>query len=159
MKKLFFISLLLIACLQAKAQIPSVTIKDIDGKSIQTETLKNGDKPMIISFFATWCKPCLRELNAINEVYDDWQEETGVKLIAVSIDDGANSFKVKPLVKAQNWQYQVLLDTNSDLMRAMNVSMVPTIFVVDKNGKIVYRHAGYTEGSENELIKQVKNCM
>lgn len=159
LNKFLLAGFLFIACLQMKAQIPSVTLKDIDGKSINTDKTNNDGKPVIISFFATWCKPCLRELNAINEVYEEWQEDTGVKLIAVSIDEGANSFKVKPLARTQGWTFSVWLDSNKDFMRAMNVNMVPSVFVLDGKGNIAYRHTGYVEGGESELIRQVKKIM
>ena len=98
----------------AFAQLPAVTLKTIDGQTVKIDTLNNGGKPFIIDFFATWCKPCQRELDAIAEVYADWQEETGVKLIAVSIDQAQNVQKVKPLVSNHGWEYEVLLDTNED---------------------------------------------
>ena len=100
MKTRFFSLLFVLVAfaLQAAAQLPSVTLKDINGKTVNTAELSNDGKPFIISFFATWCKPCNRELTAISEVYEEWQEETGVKLIAVSIDQAQNINKVKPLV-------------------------------------------------------------
>ncbi|MDO4779828.1 MAG: TlpA disulfide reductase family protein [Bacteroides sp.] len=154
-----FVLLFAVAVGDAKAQLPSISLKDIDGNSIKTDTLAKSGKPIIISFFATWCKPCLRELNAIAEVYEEWQEETGVELIAVSIDEGANSLKVKPLVVSQEWNFKVLLDTNKEFMRAMNVSMVPALFLIDKKGKIVYTHTGYNVGAEQKLYKEVKKCI
>ena len=119
----------------------------------------NDGKPIIISFFATWCKPCNRELSAISEVYEDWQDETGVKLIAVSIDQAQNINKVKPLVDGNGWPYQVLLDPNSDFKRALGVQMIPFVLIVDGKGKIVYKHNGYTEGAENELIEKVRELV
>ena len=87
MKKLFVTMAMAAFCyLHADAQIPAVVLKDINGKTVKTDTLSNNGKPMIIDFFATWCKPCNRELSAIAEVYEEWQEETGVKLVAISID-------------------------------------------------------------------------
>ena len=119
MKKLLLATLLLLGLVTtASAQLPKVMLKSIDGKSVSTDTLSNNGKPFIIDFFATWCKPCNRELTAISEVYDEWQEETGVKVIAVSIDQAQNSNKVKPLVDNHGWQYEVLLDPNSDFQRA-----------------------------------------
>ncbi len=158
MKKLTLLLTILFVALAAQAQnaLPSVNIKTLDGKEINTATLNNDGKPFIISFFATWCKPCLRELKAINEVYADWQEETGVKLIAVSIDEGQNTQKVKPLIDGNGWEYEVLLDSNSDFKRAMKVNLIPAVFVVDGKGNIVYTHSGYSDGSEEHLIEVVR---
>ena len=142
------------------AQLPSVTLKNIDGKTVDTAKLNNNGKPFIISFFATWCKPCQRELDAIHEQIVDWEEETGVKVIAVSIDQGQNVDKVKPLVDAKGWEYEVLLDPNGDFNRAMNVNgTVPTVFVIDGKGKIVDRRSGYVDGSEQHLIEKVRELI
>ena len=97
MKKLFFIIVVALMGIatNVSAQLPAVTLKTMEGKTVRTDTLSNNGKPIIIDFFATWCKPCNRELTAISEVYDEWVEETGVKLIAVSIDEAQNINKVK----------------------------------------------------------------
>lgn len=141
------------------SELPAVTLKSISGKTVNTSKLSNDGKPMIITFFATWCKPCNRELSAINEVYEDWQDETGVKLIAVSIDQAQNINKVKPLVDGNGWPYEVLLDPNSEFKRALGVQMIPFSLIVDGNGKIVYKHNGYTDGAEYELIEKVKELV
>ena len=159
MKRLIILIIFTLSFFQMEAQLPSLSLKDIEGSTVITNQPGNDGKPVIISFFATWCKPCLRELNAISEVYEDWQEETGVKLIAVSIDEGANSFKVKPLAIAQGWTFPVWLDTNKEFMRAMQVNMVPSVFVLDGKKNIIYRHTGYVDGSENELYEQVKKAL
>jgi len=160
MKKLILSSLLLFALLSySNAQLPSVQLKDINGKTINTSTLSNDGRPFIISFFATWCKPCLRELKAIHEVYPDWQDETGVKVIAISIDQAQNINKVKPLVDGNGWEYEVLLDPNSDFKRALNVNLIPAVFIVDGNGKIVESRNGYTDGSEEHLIEKVRELI
>ena len=143
----------------AFAQLPKVTLKDISGKAVSTDTLSNNGKPFIIDFFATWCKPCNRELDAISEVYEDWQEETGVKIIAVSIDQAQNINKVKPLVDSHGWDYEVLLDPNSELKQALAIQNIPYVLVVDGKGNIVYRHMGYTDGAEGELIEKVRELL
>ena len=150
---------LLITVQSVFAQLPQVTLKTMDGKAVRVDTLSNGGKPFIIDFFATWCKPCNRELDAISEVYADWQEETGVKIFAVSIDQGQNINKVKPLVDNHGWEYDVLLDPNGDLKRAFGIQMIPYVLIVDGQGTIVYRHAGYTDGEETELIEKVKEVV
>ena len=148
-------------CQSAKAQLPAFTLKSMDGKEVRTDTLANlnGGKPVIVDFFATWCKPCNRELDAISEVYDEWVEETGVKLIAISIDQAHNINKVKPLVDNHGWEYDVLLDPNSDFKRALGIQMIPYVLIVDGDGNIVYKHNGYTEGAEEELIQKVRELV
>jgi thiol-disulfide isomerase/thioredoxin len=158
MKKIFALSIMAwIASIGLlHAQLPAVTLKVLNGQSVQTDTLSNNGKPFIIDFFATWCKPCNRELDAIAEVYEDWQEETGVKIFAVSIDQGQNINKVKPLVNNHGWPYEVLLDPNGDLKRALGIQTIPFVLIVDGQGTIVYKHNGYTDGAEEELINKVR---
>ena len=138
------------------AQLPSVQLKDLSGKPVDSSTLSNDGKPFIIDFWATWCKPCVRELKAIHESYPDWVDETGVKLYAIATDDAQNSFKVKAFAEKQGWEYGVLLDPNSDFLRAMGGSNVPHTVLLDGNGNIVESHSGYTDGSEEHLIDQVR---
>lgn len=161
MKKTVLTLLVLLTCAfsTVSAQLPSVTLKDINGKAVRTDTLSNNGKPFIIDFFATWCKPCNRELKAISEVYNDWREETGVKLIAVSIDQAQNVNKVKPLVDENGWEYEVLLDPNGEFKRALGIQMIPYVLICDGKGNIVYKHNGYTEGAENELIEKVRELI
>ena len=156
MRKLLLLFFIVLGAQYTQAQLPKITLKDINGKSVRTDTLSNGGKPFIIDFFATWCKPCNRELDAIHEVYADWQEETGVKIYAVSIDQAQNINKVKPLVDNHGWEYEVLLDPNGDLKRALGIQMIPYVLIVDGKGNIVYKHNGYTDGAEEELIEKVR---
>lgn len=134
-------------------QLPSVEVTTPEGKTVNTSTFSNDGKPMVISFWATWCKPCLRELGAIDEVYEDWQEELGVKLIAVSIDDSRNMAKVGPMALTNGWEYEVYIDLNQDFKRALGVNNIPHTFVVDGKGKIVWQHTSYALGDEDELYE------
>ena len=163
MKKILLMFAVCVAMLGSSlglsAQLPSVTIKDTAGRNVNVSTLSNDGKPFVISFFATWCKPCLRELGTIAEVYPDWVEETGVKMYIVSIDDAHDTNKVKPLVDSEGWDYEVLLDANSEFFGAMGLQTVPHVLVCDGTGKVVYSHSGYTDGSESEIIEQVRKAL
>ena len=143
----------------ANAQLPSVQLKDLNGKPVDSATLSNDGKPFVISFWATWCKPCIRELMAFHEVYEDWVEETGVKIYAISIDEAQNSTKVKPLADARGWEYEILLDQSGDFARSLGCQNPPHLVILDGNGKIIESHSGYTEGSEDHVYEIIKNLV
>ena len=162
MKKILLVMASIALSAMAMAQnatLPqNITIKALDGTTVQTSAIQNEGKPMIISFWATWCKPCNRELNTIKEVYEEWQEETGVKLVAISIDDARSASRVKPHVDGNGWDYEVYIDQNQDFKRAMNVVNVPHTFVVNGKGEIVWQHTSFVEGSEEELLEAVRKA-
>lgn len=137
-------------------KIPASTVKKLDGSKVNSNTFSNNGKPIVISFWATWCKPCKKELDAIQEEYAEWTKETGVKVIAISIDDARSSGKVVTDVKSKGWDFEVYIDENQDFKRAMNVNNVPHTFLVDGSGKIVWSHNSYSEGDEAKLYENVK---
>ena len=139
--------------------LPSVDVKTINGKSININSIENNEMPIVINFWATWCKPCKKELNNIAEVYDEWQDETGVKIIAISIDDTRSMSKVAPYVNSVGWEYEVYLDPNGDLKRAMGVSTVPHTFLLNSKKEIVWQHRGYIDGDEDELFDEIQNLI
>lgn len=162
-KKLFFIINLLVlptfAYLQTiegidTKQIPVVNLKDMNGNAVNTSKL-GFTGPVVISFWATWCAPCKKELNAINDVYEKWQEETGVNLVAVSIDDEKTKNQVTVYVNGNAWDFLVLMDPNGDFKRAMGVNNVPHTFLVDQSGNIVYSHNNYAPGDEEKLYVEI----
>ncbi|MDX5327092.1 MAG: TlpA family protein disulfide reductase [Bacteroidota bacterium] len=159
MKNSIFAFLMLFGSMGLLAQvkeIPEVKIKDIEGNIVSTSSIKPEGKPMVISFWATWCKPCIRELSTIHDLYPDWQDETGVKLVAISIDDARNAKKVAPFIYGQGWEYEIYIDENSDLRRSMGVNNIPHTFLIDKDGKVVWQHAGYQQGDEEVLYSLIQ---
>ena len=163
MKKAIILISLLFLGIMLKAQegilertIPAIDIKTLTGEQFNTSGIDNAGKPMVISFFALWCKPCIRELTAIADVYADWQEETGVKVVAISIDDARSMANVMPTVNGNGWEFEFYCDPNGDFKREMGVNMIPHVFIVDGNKKVVYQHTSYAEGGENELYEIIK---
>ena len=136
--------------------LPNKDVKTLDGSNFNITNLENNGNPIVISFWATWCKPCKKELTNIAEVYEDWQDETGVKLVAISIDDTRSMMRVAPYVNASDWEYEVYLDSNSELKRAMGVQTVPHTFLLNGKNEIVWQHKGYVDGNEDELLEQIQ---
>ena len=139
---------------EAGKKVASVILENMDGDEVNTGEM-GFEGPVIISFWSTWCTPCKKELNTINELYLDWQDETGVNLVAVSIDDERTKSKVPMYVNAKMWDYTVLMDPNGDFKRAMGVNNVPHTFLLDKDGTIVYSHNNYAPGDEDSLYEEL----
>ena len=157
MKKIICLSILLCISIYSNAQdyLPNLKLPTLDGNDVLIQDISKDDQLVVISLWATWCVPCKNELDAINEVYDDWTSETNVKLYAISVDDSRTVKRVKPLVNGKGWEFDVLLDTNSDLKRQLNAPTIPVTLLV-KNNKILFRHSGYNPGSEDELFEKIK---
>jgi cytochrome c biogenesis protein CcmG/thiol:disulfide interchange protein DsbE len=135
--------------------LPAVDLKDLIGTTINTADLAGNGTPTIICFWATWCSPCKRELNNYMDYYADWQDETGVNLIAVSVDDSRSTSRVAPVVMNSGWDFQVLLDPNKDFSRAMQVINVPHTFLYNGEGELVWSHNNYADGDEEELYEEL----
>ena len=154
MKKNLFLFAFLMAStfiFAQNAKLPeNITLKALDGSSVQSSVIQNDGKPVIVSFWATWCKPCNRELNAIKEVYEEWQEETGVKLVAISIDDARSASRVKPHVDGNGWEYEVYIDQNQDLKRAMNVVKVTTQHLLSGSTEELTEQEFYWDDDEDK---------
>ncbi|GAB3709892.1 TlpA family protein disulfide reductase [Flavobacterium koreense] len=157
MRKLHLLLLLFGFLSYSQQNVPNIKTTSIDGKtiSIQTDFLEK-DKLYIFSFWATWCSPCIQELDAINEVYEDWKKNLNVELIAVSTDDSRTQKRVKPLVNGKGWNYTILLDTNQEFKRSLGISNIPYLIVI-KNGKIVFTENGHTPGNEDKLFEKLKS--
>ena len=158
MNRLFFtlIFLMMSITIYCQERLPNLSLKNLKGDLINLSELENNGKPIVINFWSTYCSPCKRELNCINELYPDWIEETGVKIYAISIDDQRTIDRVKPLVYANNWEYEILYDPNGDLRRSLGVNTIPFTLLLDGNGQIVWKHNNYNPGDEDELYDQIK---
>ena len=156
----FLLTVALLISATAFAQLPSVTVENAKGEAVNTKSLLEEGTPMIISFWSTSCKPCIRELDAIDDALPDWLDEVDFRVVAVSTDDSRLLAKAKSFAEGRGWgdEYTLLFDKNQDFMRAMNVSVVPHVFVIDAKGKVVYSHTSYVPGGEYDLFDEVKKC-
>jgi thiol-disulfide isomerase/thioredoxin len=142
--------------LQDQKKLPDATIEDLEGAKVNIQKFSNNDKITIITFWATWCTPCKKEMTNLSELYPYWKEDYNAEIVAVSIDDSRNSAKVKSYVNGQAWDFTFLLDSNQDLKRALNFQTIPYTIMVDSEGYIVYTHQGYVEGDEYTLEDKMK---
>ena len=141
----------------AQKSVPDIEFKSLDGKTVNLKDYAANGKITVISFWATWCSPCKKELDAIADLYPDWQEKYDVELLAISIDTPrALASKVPGIVSSKGWEYEVLSDSELALQKALDFQTVPQTFILDQNGNIVYDHSGYTPGDEYELEDKIK---
>ena len=140
----------------AQKRLPEITVQDVNGAKVNIADYGRNNKITVISFWAIWCTPCKKELNNIKELYANWQEEYGVELIALSIDDARNSAKVKSYANGQAWDYIILLDKNQELKRSLNFQTIPYTLLINQAGEIVYQHSSYVEGDEYILEDEIK---
>ncbi len=138
-----------------EASLPSIKLKDLKGNTVDTGTLNNDGKPILICFWATWCSPCKKELNTYADLYADWQKETGVKIYAISIDDQRTVNSVAPYINSVSWEYEILLDVNKTFSQAMGVVNVPHTFLLDGKGNIVWQHNNFSPGDEEEVYQEL----
>lgn len=160
--KNFFLVLILICIsfvgLAQSKQLPAINIKTLDGQSFSTADFDNDGKPYVLSFWATWCRPCIKELTAIDEIYEDWLD-LGVKLVAVSVDDSKTRHNILPMVNGRGWGFDFYLDDNGDFKRAMGVNMIPHTFIIDGNGNVVGQHRAFYDGLEWEMYDKLKKLI
>lgn len=141
----------------AQHQLPNVKLKNLKGELVNSNLdFQKKDVLYVYSFWATWCAPCIQELDAINDVYSDWKQKINVELIAVSVDDSRTEKRVKPMVNGKGWDYTILIDSNQEYKRSLSIANVPYLLVV-KNNEIIYTQNGHSPGGESEFFEKLKN--
>jgi peroxiredoxin len=158
MKKLILIFILTFSTtIFAQHQMPNIALKNLKGEIVKSNLdFQKKDVLYVFSFWATWCAPCVQELDAISDVYSVWKSKINIEVIAVSVDDARTEKRVKPLVNGKGWEYTILLDTNQELKRSLSIANVPYIVVV-KNNQIVHIQNGHAAGGEMEFFEKLKS--
>lgn len=159
MKKMFatVAGLVLAASVFAQSELPNTQIKDVNtGKKVAFNSAFAEGKVTLVSFWATWCVPCKKEIKNIREKMSTWKQEADFNYVTVSVDESRAEGLVRSYAKSQGWDFPYFIDPNSDLMRSLNFRTVPFTLIVDKAGKVAYMHSGYEEGGENEVFAKIK---
>ena len=151
---LFFLFLFVSFNTFSQKNIPNIFLSNFEGVKTKIYEAIEDDKNTVISLWATWCVPCIKELDAINEVYDDWKEELEFNFIAVNVDDSRSVKRARALVNGKAWPYKIFLDSNQDFKRALGTSFIPQTLIV-KDRKILYQHTGYQLGDEDYLFDKL----
>lgn len=153
--------LLFTPAVQLSAQtIPDVSVENMKGVKVSAKTICLADKPTVVSLWATWCKPCIQELDAVSEVLEDWKKEVDFRFAAVSIDDARAVSKARTYASARGWEgMDFFFDSNAELRRELNVSSIPYVLIYDASGKLIYSHVGYHPGGEEEILAQLKKIV
>lgn len=148
------------AAMAQDAALPSTQIKDVNtGKKVAFNQAFTTGKVTVVSFWATWCVPCKKEIKNMKEKLAGWQKEADFNYMTISIDETRAEGLVRSYAKAQGWDFPYYIDPNSDLKRSINFQNVPYTIIVDKDGKIVWMHSGYEEGGEEEVFAKVKELV
>jgi len=133
---------------------PAFSLEDVDGNTMNLDSLLTKG-PVLMSFWALWCKMCIKELDALRPYAEEF-DSLNITLLAISQDKTRAVPKVKPFATSHNWTYQVVLDPENTMREMYNVQAMPTFFIIDQNKKIVFTHQGYKPGDEQLIIAKVR---
>jgi len=137
----------------ADSKAPAFALENLEGKEVAlAERLKEG--PVIVDFWATWCKPCIKGFPQMQQIFDNYRD-CGLSVFAVSIDGPRSTSRVGALIKSKGNTFEVLLDPSQEVARKFHVTSVPRTVLIDKDGTIVWAVTGYRPTNHEELAKAV----
>jgi peroxiredoxin len=146
-----------IASLGADKQAPEFTLPNLDGEDVTlSELLEDG--PVIVDFWATWCKPCIKAFPDLQEIFDKYRG-CGLKVLAISIDGPKSMSRVGSLIKSKGNTFEVLLDPSQKVARKFHVTSVPRTVLVDTDGNVAYAVTGYRPTNHKELDAEVAKLL
>lgn len=134
--------------------VPNTKLRNLESEFIYTNDVLIENNFYIISFWATWCIPCINELDAIVDIYEELEKDN-IEVIAISTDDARTKKRVRPMINGKDWNFKILLDENHDLKRALNIVGIPHT-IITKGTKIIYRRIGYSPGEEVDLFEFIR---
>lgn len=133
------------------------TLEDINGDLFELKEYI-GSGPILLDFWATWCKPCKDAMPNLQMFHDNYEEQ-GLTVAAISIDSPRSLNKIKPFIKSRRYTFKILLDPNGEILQQFQGKNIPFQVLIDKDGKVVETHTGYSPGDEKILEKKIQELL
>ncbi|HKF23938.1 MAG TPA: TlpA disulfide reductase family protein [Candidatus Angelobacter sp.] len=128
---------------------PDFSASTLDGRTVSLAEFR-GQKKVVVSFWASWCGPCRLEMPGLIKFYKDHHDASSdFEILAVSIDEDTRD--AADFATAQKLTFPVLLDPRQKIADAYQVEGIPTMFIIDKDGKIISGQIGYDMTMEFRL--------
>jgi cytochrome c biogenesis protein CcmG/thiol:disulfide interchange protein DsbE len=135
--------------------VRNYSLQTISNEKVDLYDLK-GETITVLDFWTTWCKPCKKAIPQLNILYEEYKDQ-GVQFIGINCDGPRTVAKVPGVSQSLQIQYPVLIDINSDILNALNLSNFPTLVILDKDNKVKYMHEGFIPGDEEEIAEAIQN--
>ena len=137
--------------------VPNFATRDLSGKKFELLSALEGG-PAVVTFWATWCKPCRKELPELQKLVEKYREQ-GFRVIAINGDGPVDQAKIRPYVKALGYDFTVIPDPDGEIRRRLHVEVFPTTFLIDTAGKIRHRQVGYRQGDEKIIEAEIQTLL
>ena len=139
---------------QRDIMLPDLSIRLLDGKRVRLSALLE-EGPLLVSFWATWCAPCKKEMIFLEEFHQKYNENS-FRVLAISTDSPKSMSKVKSYIRAKKHTFLVGIDPNQDIAKKMNALLMPTTLILNKDRKVSWYHQGFIPGDEKEIEAQIR---
>ena len=136
---------------------PQLVLENLDGSTFSLEeTLKEG--PVVLDFWATWCKPCIKALPKLQSLSEEYAER-GVQVLTINVDGPRNLPKVRPFLQRHKLTLPVLLDKTNEVLKQFQLVGMPATLIIGEDGTVFYKHQGYGPGYEEKLRAELDELL
>ena len=139
---------------QRDIMLPDLSVRLLDGKQVRLSTLLE-EGPLLVSFWATWCAPCKKEMIFLEEFHQKYNVNS-FRVLAISTDSPKSMSKVKSYIRAKKHTFLVGIDPNQEIAKKMNALLMPTTMILNKDRKVSWYHQGFIPGDEKEIEAQIR---
>ena len=142
---------------QRNIMLPDLSVRLLDGKQVRLSALLE-EGPLLVSFWATWCAPCKKEMIFLEEFHQKYNENS-FRVLAISTDSPKSMSKVKSYIRAKKYTFLVGIDPNQEIAKKMNALLMPTTLILSKDRKVSWYHQGFIPGDEKEIEAQIRTVL